>query len=99
MAENESQYENVVSDVYSKAYKIVKNKVDTATTMLNSISKIISKRMVEMQLNSVTPTGKQILNESTYSKMETYTPPVQGSGRAWVDSDGTYHTENEVYFK
>lgn len=99
MAENESQYENVVSDVYSKAYKIVKNKVDTATTMLNSISKIISKRMVEMQLNSVTPTGKQILNESTYSKTETYTPPVQGSGRAWVDSNGTYHTENEVYFK
>lgn len=92
-AENDAQYENIVSDVYAKAYKIVKNKVDAATTMLNSISKIISKRMVEMQLNSITPTGKQILNESTYSKIETYTPPVQGSGRAWVDSDGTYHTD------
>lgn len=105
-AENEAQYENVVSDVYAKAYKIVKNKIDAATTMLSSISKIISKRMTEMQLNSVTPTGKQILNEnqsstgnpyiispSSYSKVEPYTNPVQGSGRAWVDSDGIYHTD------
>lgn len=63
LAENASQYEAVVSDVYSKAYKIVKNKIEAANTMLNSISKIISKRMVEMQLNSATPTGKTILNE------------------------------------
>lgn len=62
-AENDAQYESIVSDVYTKAYKIVKNKVDAATTMLSSISKVISKRMTEMQLNSVTPTGKQILNE------------------------------------
>lgn len=62
-AESDAQYEGIVSDVYAKAYKIVKNKVDAATTMLSSISKIISKRMTEMQLNSVTPTGKQILNE------------------------------------
>ena len=109
-AENYAQYENIVSDVYAKAYKIVKNKVDAATTMLNSISKIISKRMTEMQLNSITPTGKQILNEdfsskgnpytispssySNYSKVEPYTNPVQGSGRAWVDSDNNYHIEN-----
>ena len=63
-AEKEAQYESVVSDVYAKAYKIVKNKMDAAATMLNSLSKIISKRMGEMQLNSITPTGRQILNEN-----------------------------------
>lgn len=66
-AENEAQYENVVSDVYAKAYKIVKNKMDAANTVLSCISKIISKRMTEMQLTSVTPTGKQILNEDIHS--------------------------------
>ena len=45
MAENEAQYECVVNDIYAKAYKIVKNKVDAATTMLNSISKIISNNI------------------------------------------------------
>lgn len=96
-AENDAQYENIVSDVYAKAYKIVKNKVDAATTMLNSISKIISKRMTEMQLNSVTPTGKQILNESfDYSKLEP-TQVLNGSGRAYIDSNGQYHIENDFY--
>lgn len=64
VAETASQYEGIVNDMYSKAYKILKNKIDSANTMLSSISKIISKRMVEMQLTSTTPTGKQILNES-----------------------------------
>ena len=89
MAESEAQYECVVNDVYAKAYKIVKNKVDAATTMLNSISKIISKRMTEMQLNSVTPSGKQILNES-------YAAPIQGTGRAYVTTEGTYCVENNI---
>ena len=98
MAENEAQYEGIVNDVYAKAYKIVKNKVDAATIMLNSISKIISKRMTEMQLNSVTPSGKQILNESyDVQKIEPYNAPVQGSGRAYVTSEGTYCIENDIY--
>lgn len=109
-AESDAQYESVVSDVYAKAYKIVKNKVDAATTMLNSISKIISKRMAEMQLNSITPTGKQILNEdfsntgnsynispSSFSSVEPYENPIQGSGKAYVDNNGTYIVENEFY--
>ena len=73
LSENEALYENVVSDIYSKAYKIVKGKVDAANTMLNCISKIISKRMTEMQLTSVTPTGKQILNEDINSTGRPYT--------------------------
>lgn len=99
IAENEAQYENIINDVYSKAYKIVKNKVDAATTMLNSISKIISKRMAEMQLNSVTPSGKQILNESYESpqKIGEYIAPVQGTGRAYVREDGSYCVENTFF--
>lgn len=96
-AENDAQYENIVSDVYAKAYKIVKNKVDAATTMLNSISKIISKRMVEMQLNSVTPSGKQILNETISSKLEPYISPNQGSGRAYIREDGSQCIETSFY--
>ena len=75
-AENEAQYESVVSDIYSKAYKIVKGKVDAANTILNCISKIISKRMTEMQLTSVTPSGKQMLNEDYNSTG--YCPPSIG---------------------
>lgn len=99
MAESEAQYEGIVNDVYAKAYKIVKNKVDAATTMLNSISKIISKRMTEMQLNSVTPSGKQILNESYEfpQKIGEYIAPVQGSGKAYVREDGSYCVENDIY--
>ena len=63
-AENETLYENVVSDIYSKAYRMLRSKVEAATTMLNCISKIISKRMTEMQLNSTAPSGRQILNEN-----------------------------------
>ena len=63
-AERDAQYEGIVNDIYAKAYKIVKSKIESANTMLSAISKIISKRMSEMQLNSVTPTGKQILNEN-----------------------------------
>lgn len=99
IAENEAQYENIINDVYSKAYKIVKNKVDAATTMLNSISKIISKRMTEMQLNSVTPSGKQILNESYEppQKIGEYIAPVQCTGRAYVREDGSYCVENTFF--
>lgn len=84
-AENEAQYESVVSDVYSKAYKIVKTKIDAATTMLNSLSKIISKRMAEMQLNSITPSGKQILNEN------------YGTGNGYTIDPSSYSYDGEVY--
>ena len=63
LTENATKYESVTSDIYSKAYKIVKSKVESATTMLSTLSKILSRRMSEMQLNSVAPSGRQILNE------------------------------------
>lgn len=99
-AENDAQYESIVSDVYAKAYKMVKNKVESANTMLNSISKIISKRMAEMQLSSVTPTGKQILNEDVSSTGNPYTIPPSSYSKIepdiiqqypYVDDNGIYH--------
>ena len=75
LSEKASQYEEVVNSIYNKAYKMFKNKIDAATVMLNTISKIISKRINEMQLNSIPPSmvsssGKQRLNEnSSYIKI------------------------------
>lgn len=70
-AENNAQYENIVNNIYNKAYKILKNKIDSASTMLSSINKIISKRLTEMQLNSTPLTGRQILNED-FNKDSSY---------------------------
>lgn len=97
LSENEAQYEGIVNDIYAKAYKILKNKIEAATTMLNSISKIISKRMIEMQLNSITPSGKQILNETISSKLEPYVSPNQGTGRAYIREDGSQCVETSFY--
>ena len=81
-AESDAQYEGIVNDIYAKAYKIVKSKIESANTMLSAISKIISKRMSEMQLNSVTPTGKQILNENINN--------VNSTGSEYVISPSSY---------
>ena len=81
-AESAAQYEGIVNDIYAKAYKIVKSKIESANTMLSAISKIISKRMSEMQLNSVTPTGKQILNENINN--------VNSTGSEYVISPSSY---------
>ena len=62
MAENESLYDKTVNDLYSKAYKIVKNKVSAAETMVGTLSKILSHRVQESQM-IVSQTGKRILNE------------------------------------
>lgn len=62
MSENDSLYDRTVNDLYNKAYKIVKNKVSAAETMISTLSKILSHRIQESQL-TVTQTGKRILNE------------------------------------
>ncbi len=52
VAEQESQYESVVSLIYEHAYKIVKFKIDAAKDMVGTLRKIISRRMQEEQLSS-----------------------------------------------
>jgi len=61
-AEIGSLYDKTVNDIYSKAYKILKNKISAAETMVTTLSKILSHRMQESQL-TVSQTGRQILNE------------------------------------
>lgn len=51
IAESNSQYESVLSDIYSSAYTIIKNKIAAAQTMIATISKIMSKRMQENQVS------------------------------------------------
>lgn len=64
IAENGSVYEATINDLYNRVYKTVKAKLDSANTMLSSISKLISRRMNEMQTQYISPsTGRQILNE------------------------------------
>lgn len=52
VAEQESQYEAVVSSIYDHAYKMVKFKIDAAKDMINTLRKVISRRMQEQQLSS-----------------------------------------------
>lgn len=66
LAENASVYEQTVSDIYNRAYKTVKVKVSSAENMCSALSKIISRRMTELQLSATQPATfetRKILNE------------------------------------
>ena len=62
IAEGAMLYDKTVNDIYSRAYKILKNKVAAAETMVSTLSKILSHRIQESQL-TFTQTGRQVLNE------------------------------------
>ena len=62
LSESESLYDRTVNDMYAKAYKIVKNKISSAETMISTLSKILSHRIQESNL-TMTQTSRQILNE------------------------------------
>lgn len=64
VAEKATIYESAITDVYSTAYSIVKNKLTYAQLMISAISKSISRRMSEMQLSGVYTSGRKILNET-----------------------------------
>lgn len=61
-AETASIYDKTVNDMYDRAYKVVKNKISAAETMVSTLSKLYSSRMQESQA-SQSMTGRQILNE------------------------------------
>ncbi len=50
-AELDAMAEKVISIVYSKAYRILKAKVESAQEVLSSVKKIISRRMNEYELS------------------------------------------------
>lgn len=50
LAELASQQEYLINVCYSRAYKIMKSKVDNAQELLSSCKKVLSHRMQEMEL-------------------------------------------------
>lgn len=50
-AEIEAQAERVINIIYSKSYKILKAKVESAQEVLSSCKKVISRRMGEYELS------------------------------------------------
>ena len=72
VAENAAIYEGAVSDIYDKAYKILKNKIDAAQTMVSTLSKVLSKKMSEMQFSNVNNNTRQILNEEVISNQKVF---------------------------
>lgn len=50
-AELDAMAEKVVSIVYSKAYRILKAKVESAQEVLSSVKKVMSRRMSEYELS------------------------------------------------
>ena len=68
VAEQESQYEAVVSSIYEHAYKMVKFKIDAAKDMINTLRKVISRRMQEQQLSSFG--SSKISSNSVFSEDE-----------------------------
>lgn len=72
VAESSSKYESTVNDIYNKAYKILKNKIDSAQVMVSTLSKIISKRMEENKFNNVNNNNRQILNEEVSTEWKPF---------------------------
>lgn len=60
IAEGESRYETIMNNIYSRAYRQIKYKVDAAYEMLASLRKILSKRMQDAMLNNSTNHGSVV---------------------------------------
>jgi hypothetical protein len=58
LAELTSQQEQLTSICYTRAYRIVKAKVDNAQELLSSCKKVLSRRMSELELTHMGGSGK-----------------------------------------
>lgn len=52
-AELESQQEQITNICYNRAYRIIKSKVDNAQELLQSCKKVLSRRMVSLELSKI----------------------------------------------
>lgn len=52
-AEIDAQAEHIVHIVYSKAYKILKAKVESAQELLASVKKVMGRRQTEMEISNM----------------------------------------------
>jgi phosphoribosyl-ATP pyrophosphohydrolase len=66
MAENDSRYQTVVNNIYSRVYRQIKYKIEAAYEMLSSLRKIISKRMQENQLDYTRNTGSVVVGSEEF---------------------------------
>lgn len=53
IAELASQHEQLVSVCYTRAYKMLKSKVENAQELLTSCKKVLTRRMTEMELTRI----------------------------------------------
>ena len=53
LAELQSQQEAIISSSYTRAYKIIKSKVENAQELLQSCKKVLSRRMSEAELTKI----------------------------------------------
>lgn len=61
IAEAAALNESVLNDIYTRAYKAIKFKVDSAQSMVGTLSKIYSKKMQEMQFSKQFDDSKILL--------------------------------------
>lgn len=57
LAELEAQQEQVISMCYTRCYRVVKAKVESAQELLSSVKKVLSRRMQELDLTKIAPTS------------------------------------------
>ena len=62
IAEAASLSESVLNDIYKRAYKAIKFKVDSAQSMVATLSKIYSKKMQEQQFSQQFDNSKILLS-------------------------------------
>lgn len=58
LAELASQEEYIVSASYTRAYKMLRSKVENAQELLGSVKKVLSRRMQEYELTRIGGSGK-----------------------------------------
>lgn len=67
IAEDSSRYETIMNNIYSRAYRQIKYKVDAAYEMLASLRKVISKRMQEAQLTMQRNNGTLVMGTEEFN--------------------------------
>ena len=63
IAENDSKQQNVLHSIYTRVYKQMKSKMDAGYDMVNSLRKIITRRMQESNLSTFTPKSRYLTED------------------------------------
>lgn len=66
MAEEGSKYQSTMNSIYSRIYKQLKFKLDSAMEILSTIKKVISQRMQETALSNMTENLGNCVDTSTF---------------------------------